>query len=84
MKITQHNNIIQYIVDNIDDDNVDNNGDDDDDNGNGDENDRKNSQRTEYQCCVGIFPVHLHLLRHLIGQIEKHSREMSNICSECN
>ena len=72
-----------FIDDNVDDDDGDNNT-DDDDNGNGDENDRNNSQRTKYQCCVGIFPVHLHIPRHLIGQMVKHSREMSNICSECN
>jgi len=27
---------------------------------------------------LGFCPAHLHLLRHLIGQMEKHSREMSN------
>ena len=71
-------------VNDVDDDDGDNNGDDDDDNGNGDDNDRNNSQQTKYQCCVGIFPVHLHLLRHLVGQMEKHSQEMSNISSKFN
>ena len=53
-----------YIDDNVDGDDGDNNSNDNDDNCNGDENDRNNSQRTKYQYCVGIFPVHLHLLRH--------------------